>query len=137
MDKQSVNKNRSLKKTYQDTYANDIIKLMSEGYSLSACAAQLNVTCESLYSWQKEYPAFNEAIKLGQAKRLFFWEQKLLDPELKPVFLRAILFTLQNIAPLEWKDKEQDNLLNSMTVNKIELVAPDLARNYYINKEKK
>ena len=65
--------------SYRPDYGYRVVELMAEGRSLDGCAAILGVHPDSLYTWQKIYPEFSDAVKAGRAAGTAFWESRLLD----------------------------------------------------------
>lgn len=47
---------------------------MEKGYSFQSFAADLRVNVDTLYNWEKLFPQFSDAKKIGQALSMKFWE---------------------------------------------------------------
>ena len=83
--------------SYRPDYGYRVVELMAEGRSLDGCAAILGVHPESLYTWQKIYPEFSDAVKAGRAAGTAFWESRLLDVARgAPGNAQAIQWALRN-----------------------------------------
>jgi transposase len=91
---------------YNPQYADEILRLMASGLSLTAAAAELGFVKQTIYNWADKYPEIMDAIKLGQGKRTNFLERRLLSAESGPVVTSSI-FALKNSAPDEWRDKQE------------------------------
>lgn len=83
-----------------------ILKLMEEGLSLAAAAAEINIHRQRVYEWVERYPDFADTVKLAQAKRQLFLERRLLSAEIGPVVTSSI-FALKNAGPLDWRDRTE------------------------------
>jgi len=94
---------------YRDEYGDTIIEWMDKGYSLTAAASRLDVCRKTVYNWVDEYPEFAVKVKIAQAKRQFFLENRLLDAKDGPVVTSSI-FALKNAAPADWLEKTHTEL---------------------------
>ena len=61
---------------YKPEYCQGIIDFMSEGKSLVAFAAQIEVNPDTVYEWEKVHDEFSEAIKVARAKCQAWWERE-------------------------------------------------------------
>lgn len=52
-----------------------LIEFMAEGLSFEAFAGHVRVHKDTLYNWEKLFPEFSEAKKLGFSRNLEFWER--------------------------------------------------------------
>jgi hypothetical protein len=91
---------------YDPAFGDRIIELMSEGLSLTAAAAELNVHRDTVYEWASAHPAFSDSKKLASGKRQLFLERRLLSATEGPVVTSSI-FALKNAAPDDWRDKAE------------------------------
>lgn len=91
---------------YKDEYCREIVNIMAEGFSLTAAAAELGLSRETVYAWERdgEHPEFSDAVKVARAKRTLKLERDLLSAEAGPVVTSRI-FALKNACPSEWADK--------------------------------
>lgn len=89
---------------YKPEYAEELIRLMKEGLSLTAAAAEIGVWRQRVYQWAEENQELADAIKRGQALRTNFLEKRMLSADSGPVVTSSI-FALKNSAPDEWRDK--------------------------------
>lgn len=83
-----------------------VLELMSQGLSLAAAAAELDVHRQRVYEWEAKYPEFADTIKLARGKRQRFLEKRLLDAKDGPIVTSSI-FALKNAAPDDWRDKTE------------------------------
>jgi transposase len=94
---------------YKKEYCSRAIELLSEGKSVIQIAAELNVSRDTIYEWQKAHPEFSDSIKKGMAKSEAFWEHVLQGAAsgLVSANSAALIFLLKN--RFQWKDRiEQD-----------------------------
>lgn len=79
---------------------------MSKGFSKTAAAGSLGVSRERLLRWAEANPEFHDAIKDGEAGRVFRLEQDLLSAETGPQVTSRI-FALKNADREEWGEKRE------------------------------
>lgn len=91
---------------YKPAFAGEIITLMASGLSLTAAAAELGFSRETVYAWEREKPDFSDAVKLARSKRTAFLEKRLLAADTGPVVTSSI-FALKNACAAEWRDKQE------------------------------
>jgi hypothetical protein len=94
---------------YKKAYCSKSIELFSEGKSIVQIAAELNVSRDTVYEWQKAHPEFSDSIKKGMAKSEAYWEQLLQAGAagLVSINAAALIFLLKH--RFQWKDRiEQD-----------------------------
>lgn len=60
---------------YNPAYCEDIIEFMAMGHTSTAFAGEIGVHRDTLYAWRAKYPDFMDAMKIGTAKRVLFWER--------------------------------------------------------------
>ncbi|MBZ9603997.1 helix-turn-helix domain-containing protein [Phyllobacterium chamaecytisi] len=91
---------------YKPTYGDEILSMMAEGFSLTAAASVLGIHRQRVYEWVERYDEFADTIKLAQAKRQHFLENRLLTADSSPVVVSTI-FALKNAAAADWRDKQE------------------------------
>lgn len=64
---------------YQPEFCEDLIQHMEGGFSLESFAAKLRVSKNTVYSWVKQFPEFQDAFEQGQALRFAFFERVGID----------------------------------------------------------
>lgn len=83
-----------------------ILTKMSEGLSLAAAAAEIDIHRQRVYEWIERHPAFADTIWLAQVKRQAFLERRLLSAEVGPV-VTSTIFALKNAGPLDWRERTE------------------------------
>lgn len=63
---------------YRPEFCEIAVNFLSQGYTLTALAAELDVTRETIDQWRKTYPEFGTAIHKGLARAQRFFEQRLI-----------------------------------------------------------
>lgn len=64
---------------YDPKYCDELIQHMSTGLSFESFAAVIKVNRDTLYAWEKEFPAFSDAKKEAFGQNLLFWEKHGID----------------------------------------------------------
>ena len=59
---------------YDPAYCELVIEYGARGKSLAWMAAELNVAKDTLYEWQKQHPAFSDAMARARTKSQAWWE---------------------------------------------------------------
>lgn len=90
---------------YRQTYCEEAISCLAQGYSLAAFAGTIGVTRQTVYEWQEVHPEFSDAVKVGQAKSAAWWEARLRkQSEANEGNVTATIFGLKNRARDDWSD---------------------------------
>lgn len=92
-----------------------ILEIMSQGYSLTAAAADCDVNRVTIYRWKDEHPDFCNTVNLAMAKRQRFLEERLLTADVGPVVTSSI-FALKNAGAEDWRDKREVEHSGEMAV---------------------
>lgn len=95
---------RKLKTDYRSEACNQVVTLMSAGFSLTAAAGAIGSSCATMNRWMDEREEFRDAVSRGKAARVFALESKMLASENTAV-INACRFALTNAAPEEWREK--------------------------------
>lgn len=77
---------------------------MATGLSLTAAAASIGVSRETIYEWERQIEEFSYAVKIARAKRTLKLEQDLLAAPDSPTVTSRI-FALKNACKEEWREK--------------------------------
>jgi orotate phosphoribosyltransferase-like protein len=95
---------------YRKEYCSKAIKLFSEGKSVIQIAAELNVSRDTIYEWQKTHSEFSDSIKRGMAKSEAYWEHLLQGAAAGLVNINsaALIFLLKN--RFQWTDRVDQNI---------------------------
>lgn len=91
--------------TYDPAYCEEATTFLADGYSLAALAGHIGVARSTVYEWVNEHPEFSDAVKIGQAKAVLWWEDRnraLARGE--DGNATAVVFGLKNRASDEWRD---------------------------------
>jgi hypothetical protein len=92
---------------YTPPRAFEFIRIMADGYSVTAAAAKMGEHRDKINEWAKRHPEFADAIKRGNAVRVWKLETDLLRARSGSV-VRARTFMLPHADPMEWGDKKVD-----------------------------
>ena len=84
----------------------ELMAIMSQGYSLTAAAGYMGLSRDTFHEWKKRYPEFADAIERGMAMRVFKLESDLLAAQ-DAATVKSCIFALKNAAPEEWRDKRE------------------------------
>lgn len=88
---------------YRPEYGRHILDNMSQGFSLTAAAADLGVHRGTVYDWMKKYPEFENLVKVGQDLRIKFLENRLISTT-QAAQITAMIFALKCARSEEWRD---------------------------------
>lgn len=91
---------------FKPEYGDRILELMTEGLSLAAAAAEIDVHRQRVYEWLEKHPEFADTVRLAQAKRQNFLERRLLKADVGPV-VTSTIFALKNAGPEDWREKQE------------------------------
>ena len=92
---------------YTPQIATKILELMSSGLSITAAAAELNITRRIIYKWAEEdRDGFAEIFELAKGKRQLHWERELLTTQ-SAARVTAGLKTLGAMRVPEWSDDQR------------------------------
>lgn len=87
---------------YKESYCMDVVEFMGRGHSATAFAGEIGVSRDTLYDWRGKYPDFMEAMKVGQAKRVLFWEREHMRiTETGEGMIVGSIFALKNADPTD------------------------------------
>ena len=91
---------------YREEFCDEVIACLSEGHSVTAFAGRIGVARSTVFKWADEIPEFSDALKVGQAKAVEFWE-KILAKVARDGGgnATAVIFGLKNRASEDWADK--------------------------------
>lgn len=70
---------KTRKRKYKREFCKQLIDHMSQGFSLRAFAASVDVHHSTIYEWLKKHEEFAEAKELGLDKSRLFWERVGID----------------------------------------------------------
>ena len=104
---------------YNEQLSEQIINFMSEGKSLTAFAASINVCKDTIYEWTKKHPEFSDALGIAKTKCEAFWEQKGMEGLFieKDKRLNTSLWTFYMKCRFGWKEETVDGGHTVITLN--------------------
>lgn len=91
---------------FNEELGDRILRLMAEGLSLAAAAAECDVHRQRVYEWEQKHPIFADTVKLARSKRQAFLERRLLGAADGPIVTSSI-FALKNGGQGDWRDKQE------------------------------
>lgn len=90
---------------YRPEFCEEVIDFLGQGFSLTAFAGSKRVTRQAVYLWTKEYPEFGEAVEIGKAAAVHWWEiQNQNLARTGQGNATACVFGLKNRAREDWQD---------------------------------
>ena len=96
---------------YSPSYPDELVEHMAQGRSFASFGGIIGVTRETLYEWTRVYPAFSDALKIGRAKGMSLWEDRLAtQATASGGNTAAIIFALKNLYQDDWSDRNQTEL---------------------------
>lgn len=91
---------------YDPAYCDEAVNFLRDGYSIAALAGKLGVAVSTVNLWINTHPEFSDAVKVGQAGAVQWWEERARHLALTGEGnATAVIFGLKNRASDEWKDK--------------------------------
>lgn len=103
---------------YKDAYADMLVLHMTDGLSYEAFAGLVGVCRDTLYTWEKDQPAFFYAKKKGKAAMLKTFEQIGLDGikgKYKGFNASTYIFTMKN--KCGWRDVQDVTTQGTISIN--------------------
>lgn len=96
---------------YSDAYPSELIDHMSQGFSFASFSGVIGVTRETIYEWTRVHPEFSDALKIGRAKGMALWEERLAkQASLSGGNTAAIIFAMKNLYQDDWSDRQQTEI---------------------------
>jgi hypothetical protein len=93
---------------YRKNYCDLVIEACSEGKSLTAFAADIGVSRDTVSEWVAVHEEFSVAVKIAKAKCAAWWEEKgrlMAQTGGGQGQVTAVIFGLKNMAPDDWREK--------------------------------
>lgn len=93
---------------YDPIFCDQAVEFLTEGYSVAALAGHIGVARSTIYKWIEEHAEFSDAVKVGQAGAVLWWEKA--NRTLATTGdgnATACVFGLKNRASDEWRDKTE------------------------------
>ena len=104
---------------YRAKFCQSIIRFMSRGYSLTAFAASVGVSRQTIQNWAEHHGEFFDALTKARAVRTWYWERRL---DVAGPDARAVIFALRNACSEEWKNNPDEAVGVRVTVNNDETI---------------
>jgi transposase len=104
---------------YSPTFANAVIKDLSEGYSLGGFAGRIGVARPTLNKWMAAHPEFGEACARAMAVRQRWWERLAIDVATtggQGAQGQLVIFGLINAGREDWKQKQEIEHTGQLTL---------------------
>lgn len=92
---------------YRPEYCQMLVDHMASGWSYESFSAEINTVRTTLYNWEKQYPDFLYAKKMGKEKLLFFYEKKAADLIDGKITGNAAVFIFSSKNKIGWTDKQE------------------------------
>lgn len=93
---------------YKREFCDTVRELLSQGYSLTACAGQIGFSRETVYNWMEAHPEFLDAVKAGRAAGQHIWEERLTKLALTGEGnATATIFAMKNLYRQDWNDRTE------------------------------
>lgn len=104
---------------YNPVYCNEVVEFCGQGYSLTAFAGEIGVARSTINEWMDQHEEFSEAVKIAKAKCARWWEdcnKKVAKTGGGQGSATACVFGLKNMAPDDWRDKQEVSLTGTLTL---------------------
>ena len=99
---------------YDPKYCDEIVEIMSQGYSVTGFAGKIGGARKTGYNWAEEHPEFLHALKTAQAAAGVWWEDQLRNiVSGGEGNATAAIFGLKNRSADEWRDKREHDHASS------------------------
>jgi DNA-binding XRE family transcriptional regulator len=116
---------------YQPEFCERVVEAGRMGKSIAWMAANIGVSKETLYAWEREKPDFSDALKLARTLSQSWWEDLGQDHAINEPngpTINASLYSRSMAArfPDDWRENTKTDVNHTgkvETVNRIELVA--------------
>jgi len=91
---------------FREEYCYDLVEHMALGMSYESFAGKIRVNRDTLYHWEKLFPQFSDAKKMGRDACLFAWEKVGMNQAVKGKGNAATwIFNMKN--RFNWTDKNE------------------------------
>lgn len=75
---------------YDPAYCDQVVEWGAQGKSITWMAAQLDVSRECLYEWERVHPAFSDALSRARIKCQAWWEDQGQTGMVTPMFNASV-----------------------------------------------
>jgi len=101
-----VKRGRGQPTGYRPEYGGEMIALMSQGFSLTASAAKIGFTKQTIHNWMAAHPEFLDAMNQARGLRQYFLEDKLLSTQ-NGAAVNACKYALACAFPDDWRERKE------------------------------
>lgn len=114
---------------YDPDYCNQIVEFCKDGSSLTSFAAAIDVCRDTLTQWAETHEEFSLAVKRAKAQCAAWWEKTARSNAMGAGNGNATLciFGLKNMAPEDWREKNETVLTGHLKHERMERVVVDPA----------
>jgi len=113
---------------YKVEYGEEIIGLMERGFSLTAAAAKVGFSKQTIYNWMEAHTDFFDAMQRAKGLRQFFLEDKLLSTK-NGAEVNAAKWALACAFPDDWRERrEVEVTVNGSLAQRLEAASAALAQ---------
>jgi hypothetical protein len=108
---------------YKERYCDEVIAHMADGASLTSFAAEIGVARSTIGEWVDDHDEFSVAVKKAKAKCAAWWEKLgRKNAQTGQGNATLVIFGLKNMAPDEWREKQELSITSRSTVK----IDPDM-----------
>jgi hypothetical protein len=112
--------------SYDPSYCATAVDILSQGYSETVLAGELDVCPATIANWKIAHPEFLEAVKRGRAKGVRVWEDRLATVAREGGGnATAVIFGLKNRASEDWRDKTETEHSGGVEIKTIQRTLVD------------
>jgi DNA-binding transcriptional regulator YiaG len=102
---------------YKPEYCLQVVEFMSSGLSLTAFAASVDVSRETIEEWKRKHPEFSESCARAMAKAQAWFERKFNDNLSNREFQANACLTAMKARFTEFREASRVELSGSVTVS--------------------
>lgn len=114
---------------YDEAFCETAIDVLSQGYSETVLAGEIGVVPTTIANWKLAHPEFLEAVKIGRARGVRIWEDRLATVAKDGGGnATAVIFGLKNRAHEDWRDKTETEHSGGLEIKRIERTIVDPAQ---------
>jgi len=107
---------------YNPSMCSIATKVLSDGESLAAVCAELEITRSTLYEWRDHHPEFREAIEIGLQKAQRDWERlgrNGIEGNIDKFSASPWIFTMKNRFRNDYQDDKETKTVSDSIVEKL------------------
>ncbi len=107
---------------YKPEYCDTATRVLSDGESLAAVCAELDICRDTLYTWRENNPDFDKAVRKGLQKAQRDWEsigRSGITGQYEKFSAPAWIFTMKNRFREDYKEEKEQKSVSDSIVEKI------------------